>query len=146
MFKGLSLNTEHGLSSFAKNGKSIEKDDFMANIKPTEAQISFLKNRGIVFPPTKGACNLLISYIKQGNGTVGDNESARIALTISYQKKWIGKTVRALASFAKGDDGVVTYLGARDIQSIQILRDAQEGDKYHPFWRTWNFLTTRSRS
>lgn len=108
-------------------------------ISPTKAQCAFLDARGIIVPPTKGSCSLLISYIKQGNGTVGDDEGARIALTVSYQEKWIGKKVRTSVSFAKGQDGVVVYIGARDSETIGVFRLTQEGDKYHPFWANVRF-------
>ena len=116
----------------------------MAMSNPTIKQRAFLEARGIIVPPTKGSCKLLISYIKQGNGTVGNDESARIALTIAYQKKWVGEAVRAHASFAKGDGGVVRYLGARSVDDVMIFRDSGS-TKLHPFEANVRFDNGKSQ-
>lgn len=117
----------------------------MAINSPTQAQQAFLEGRGIVVPPTKGACSLLIGYIKNGNNTIGNDEPARIALTVAYQRKWIGKRVKTLVSFAKGEYGEVLYLGARDSATVQIFKDVEGGDRYHPFWANVRFDNGRSQ-
>lgn len=117
----------------------------MVKNSPTKAQRSFLEGRSIVVPPTKGACNLLISFIKSGNGTVGSNEGERIALTISYQRKWLGRRVKTSMSFAKGEMGTVVYLAARDPETIRIFRESNEGEKYHPFWANVKFDNGKSQ-
>lgn len=103
---------------------------------PSPAQEGFLQSRGIIPPPTMASCRNYISFIKEGDGVHGKNESERIALTISIQKKWLGKRVRSKAVWALGE-GTVAYLSCDT--EVCGWTEGPEDEKVHfsnPF-RAW---------
>lgn len=103
--------------------------------KPTTKQIAFLSRCNIIPPQTKKACSSLISYIIQGNGTIGKDKNDRIAITKSYQKKWLGKRVRN-----KGEEiekGVVVHLVAFWFTEVMIFQD--DKIRLHPFQAVVHF-------
>ncbi len=109
--------------------------------QPSSRQRGFLENRGIVAPPTFAACNRLIGFIKCGNGTIGDNEASRIAITKSYEQRWIGKRVQYRSKSpwqSAKDEGTVGYLVAYDpFHDGDLIRDARrhygQDATLHPF-------------
>ncbi len=96
------------------------------NAKPTENQAKFLENRGIALPPTKKGCHRFISFIKDGNGTVGASESERIAIIKSQQKKWNGKKVRVYGAL-----GIMRYIFPRSNDEVRDWADLVK--HVHPF-------------
>jgi len=93
----------------------------MGKTHPTAPQTLFLVNRGIVPPPTRLSCTRLISYIKEGNGSIGKTESERIAITISAQRKWHDRKVQY-----RYDDrvGIIQYLIFRTVREVSFLAEA----------------------
>jgi hypothetical protein len=100
--------------------------------KPTPRQVAAIEKFGLTVPPTKSACSDLISYILQGNATVGGNQHKRIAIAKRYEEKYVGKKVRTRIPGKPNQqaEGTVRWLPARSLWSVQ---DSRESGTDHPY-------------
>jgi len=112
----------------------------MPSKKPSPLQQAFLESRGITPPKTPAAWRNLINYIKNGNGTIGETESERIALAKAYTAKWTGKKIhRHETEKSTEGEGVVISLialNSRDVQTIAVHHYDDENPqplRPHPF-------------
>jgi len=75
---------------------------------PSPEQRAVLYGYGITLPQgiKRRSCQTLISFIRQGNSTVGKTEQERIVILNDFLERWVGARVRDRGG---GVEGVVLY-------------------------------------
>ncbi len=97
--------------------------------EPSEADKRFLAQWGINPFPSLAACVRAIYFIRDGNGTYGDDAPARANIVIGAQNEWTNVRVRFGGSNRTGTVVFPFFLYYREIADRQLSRARRDAEE-----------------